>query len=162
MKRFKKIAVALALVLFLSTTSGLAYAWWDNLETIENDITVPVGEGVTISVNLDEQTEGNLVPEDVVMKTGDVTSVEIDFTVSLDRNDLIEALTLTVVESNVLINESADHISLVNFSFSNPGTIQNDSVQVTVTITLDEPETEAAYNAIANQNITFDLTFTAS
>lgn len=156
----KKI-LALLLVVLVFSGSALAFAWWDNLETSENDITVGVGEGVTISVNLDEQTSGTLVPEGVVMKTGDIDEVIIDYTVSLSRSDLVNPLDLIVTVDNLQVGGEIAHTGLINVDVTNPGTIHNASVEVTITITLDEPGDEAAYNAVANEDITFDITFEA-
>jgi len=152
---------AVVLLLFLVAGSATAFAFWDNL-TDETDVTVTVGEGVTLSVTPDTFSDGNLVPEGVVLKDGDVESIEIEYTVSLDQ-DILNALDLNVTVSNKLINGSADNIGLVNIDV-NPSTttIQNSDVTVTVTVTLTEPSTQAEYDAIINGDITFDLTFEAT
>ena len=158
----KKFIVAALLLLMVGSTS-LAFAWWDSLETVENDVTIGIGEGVTISVNLDKQTTGVLVPSGVVLKTNDVTSVDVEFTVSLDRNDLLNELDLAVVVGNIQIDGSTDNASLVNAEVStNPGTIKNSSVDVVITVTLDMPGSQAIYDVIKDQPITFDVTFTAT
>ncbi len=156
---FKKLTIVV-IALFLFGGSALAFAWWDSLETNE-DVTIGVGEGVTISVNLDEQTEGDLVPEGVVMKDEDVTEVDIDFTVTLDRTDLAEELDLLVNIDNIEIDGVDTHAGLVQTSIDNPGTIQNAPVEVTVTVTLDEPADQSTYDEGANKDITFDVTFEA-
>lgn len=156
----KKLVFAL-LVVALFGGSALAFAWWDQLETSQDDVTISVGRGVTISVNLDEQTTGNLVPSGVVLKTGDVTAVDVEFTVSLDSSDLIDALLLNVSVDNILIDGVDTHAGLVNVAISNPGTIQNTSVEVVITVTLSMPSDQATYDAIANKAITFDVTFEA-
>ena len=158
---FKKVLfVVLAVVLFGG--SALAFAWWDNLEVAENDVTIGIGQGVTISVNLDEQTTGVLVPSGVVLKTGDVTEVDVEFTVSLDSTDLLNALDLEVLVTNIQIGGSTANAGLVNVVVTNPGTIQNSPAEVTITVTLDMPGSQAVYDAIINEDITFDVTFTAS
>jgi len=158
---FKKLSV-IAIVLFLLGGSVIAFAWWDSL-TADEDVTIGVGEGVTISVNLDEQTDGVLVPAGVVMKEGDVTEVDVEFTVNLDdTEDIIAPLDFIVTITNVEIGGEAIHAGLVNTSISASETIQNDPVEVTITVTLDMPESEVAYNAVATEDITFDVTFEAS
>lgn len=157
-----KKVLALVLIVLALGGSTLAFAWWDNLETTQNNITVGVGEGVTISVDLEDQTAGTLVPSGVVMKTGDVTEVEVEFEVSLDQTNLLSALSLNVDVLNIEIDGDATYASLVNTSIDNPGSIQNDNVTVTITITLDMPDNQTEYDAVANKNITFDVTFTAS
>jgi len=101
------------------------------------------------------------VPTGVVLKDGDVTSVEVSFNVNLDE-DILNALNLSATTSNLQIAGSTDHAGLVNITTANPGTIQNDTVTVTFTVTLDEPATQAAYDAIKNGDITFDVTFEAT
>ena len=155
-----KKLVGVLLAVFIFGGSALAFAWWDQLETDEN-VTIPVGQGVTISVSLDEQTTGNLVPEGVVLKTGDVESVVIDFDVSLDSSDLVSALNLSTTVSNIEINGDDAHAALVTTVVSGATSIQNDTVTVIITVTLDEPGSQAAYDAIINQDITFDVTFLA-
>ncbi len=155
----KKLSI-ITIALFLFGGSTLAFAWWDSLETAET-VEVGIGEGVTISVDLDEQTDGVLVPEGVVMKDDDITEAEIDFTVILDRTDLVEELDLLVTIDNVEIDGDDTNAGLVGTSISNPGIIQNDPVEVTITVTLDEPVDETQYDAVANKDITFDVTFEA-
>ena len=157
----RKIGVLVLFLVLIGGSAG-AFAWWDSLETTENDVTIGVGEGVTISVDLHTQTDGNLVPDGVIMKTEDITSSAITFNVTLDRTDLEEELELLAEVNNIEIGGSDAYALLVNASVDNPGTIQNDSVVVTVTVTLDEPEDQTAYDAIKNSDITFDVTFTAS
>ncbi len=157
----RKIGVLVLFLVLIGGSAG-AFAWWDSLETTENNVTIGVGEGVTISVDFDTQTDGNLVPDGVIMKTEDITSSAITFNVILDRTDLEEELDLLAEVNNIEIGESVTYASLVNVSVDNPGTIQNDSVVVTVTVTLDEPEDQTEYDAIKNSDITFDVTFTAS
>ena len=157
----KKI-LALLLVVLVFSGSALAFAWWDNLETTEEDVTIGIGEGVTISVDLDEKTDGNLVPSGVVMKEDDVTEVEIDFIVTLDSTDLVDPLDLNVTIDNIEIGGSVANANLVNAEVkTNPGTIQNAPVTVVLTVTLNEPTDETEYDAVANQAITFDVTFEA-
>ena len=157
----RKRVWAVLLVLFLFGSSVVAFAIWDSLED-DASVVVPIGQGVTLSVNLAEQTTGNLVPAGVVMKTGDVDEVVIEFTVLLDSSELIDPLDLDVVISNVQIDGSTDNIGLVVTSIDKPKTIQNSAVTVTITVTLTEPTTQAEYNAIINSDITFDITFTAT
>ena len=157
----RKIGVLVLFLVLIGGSAG-AFAWWDSLETTENDVTIGVGEGVTISVDLDTPTDGNLVPDGVIMKTEDITSSAITFNVTLDRADLEEELNLQAEVNNIEIGGSDTYAELVNASVDNPGTIQNDSVVVTVTVTLDEPADQTAYDEIKNSDITFDVTFTAS
>ena len=157
----RKIGVLVLFLVLIGGSAG-AFAWWDSLETTENDVTIGVGEGVTISVDLDTQTDGNLVPDGVIMKTEDITSSAITFNVTLDRTDLEEELELLAEVNNIEIGGSDKYASLVTANVDNPETIQNNSVVVTVTVTLDKPADQTEYDAIKNSDITFDVTFTAS
>ncbi len=157
-----KKLLGVLLIVFVFSGTAFAFAYWDSLEANDNDVTVGIGEGVTLSVNLDQQTDGVLVPSGVVMKTDDVTEVEIEYTVSLDRTDLVSALDLAVVVDNIKINNDTTHAGLVSVTPDNPKSIFNDSEIVTLTITLDMPGDESAYDAVNNQNITFDVTFNAT
>ena len=153
---------ALLLVVFLFGGSTMAFAWWDQLETTDENITIGVGEGVTISVNLDEQTQGSLVPNGVVMKTNDITEVEVKYTVNLDSNDINEALNFDVSVINLEIGGLDTYKSLVDIIVVSDSTIQNESVDVTLTVTLNMPSNQTEYDAIVNQNITFDVQFNAT
>ncbi|MFA5275121.1 MAG: hypothetical protein WC339_06605, partial [Candidatus Izemoplasmatales bacterium] len=76
---------------------------------------------------------------------------------------VINPLTLSVVASDVLINADATYADLVNINIVKAETtVNNADVLVTVTVTLTEPATELAYNAVHNQPITFTLSFSAA
>jgi len=92
------------------------------------------------------------------MKTGDVTSLVYNYTVRLDKATIAD-LNLAVAVDNI----SNPLVSVV----ANPTstTINKDGVTLTtvvVTVTLNDPADLAAYTAIANSTVTFDITFTAS
>lgn len=171
----KRKLLGLFLLLFLLGGSSVAFAIWDDLEEPVNDVTVGIGQGVTLQVALgsDSRTNpstDNLVPAGVVLKAGDVTSVDLVYNVNLDVPSL-DDLNLSVSASNVQIGLDATYAGLVNIQvgavdivatpFTTTG-VNSTAIQVTVTITLTEPTTQAEYNAIINSDITFDLTFTAS
>ncbi len=152
----------LAIVLLLFTFGGSAYAFalWDDLDQ-STDVTITVGEGVTLTVNPETFSDGNLIPEGAVQKAGDVTEIVITFTLNLDQV-VVEELDLAVTVENLLINNDATYAGLVNTVVVSPTTIHNDEVTVTVTVTLSEPADQTEYDAIKNQNITFDVTFLAT
>lgn len=72
------------------------------------------------------------------------------------------ALTLLVEASNVEINADNTYANLVDIDIDYITAINNTDVLVTVTVTLIEPATQVAYDAIYNQDITFTLTFSAA
>lgn len=155
----KKLLVALAIVGMLGGTV-LAFSYWDNLQQSEQEV-INVGNGVTLEVAVDDIVPAGkvLVPAGVVMKANDVDSVVLTYNVKLDEAAL-EALDLEVVASNIEIGGSDVNADLVNIAIVlGSATVNNANVLVTVTVTLDQPATVAVYNAIINQDITFDLTF---
>lgn len=159
---FKRLFAALLVVLLLGGTA-FAFSYWDNLSQQEQE-TINIGEGVTLTVSAVAEVPAGkyLVPAGVVLKANDVESVVLTYNVKLDLA-AVTALDLSVVESNVLIGGASTYSSLVNIDISLASATVNDSdVLVTVTVTLDEPATQAEYDAIENGAITFDLTFTAS
>ncbi|MBI9009991.1 MAG: hypothetical protein JEZ05_08160 [Tenericutes bacterium] len=155
----KRILAVLALLLLFGGTT-LAFGYWDNLAQSDNGNQVVIGKGVTVVLNESITPTGNLVPDhaSVLVKTGDVTSLVYNYTVRLEEattEDLDLAVSVDAI-SNPLLNVVVT---------SNPGTISMDGVTVTtvvVTITLDLPSDLAAYNLVAGETLTFDLTFTAS
>ena len=156
----KKFLVAALLLLMVGSTS-LAFAWWDSLETTENEVTVGIGQGVTLQVNLAPQATDKLVPVGAVSQPDQVDEIVLTYNVNLDRT-IEEELDLEVEVKNIQIGNSSDNAGLVNVAIGNPGSIENDPVTVTLTVTLGMPGSQAIYEAIKTQNITFDVTFTAS
>lgn len=159
----KKRMLAILLVLFLLGGSAVAYGYWDNLSQEQNNVTLTVGEGVTLEVAVGDQMGANdvLVPAGVVLKANDVTSVALTYNVNLDQA-VLSNLNLTVTASNVQINGSTTNAGLVNISVDAPATINSSTVVVTVTVTLTEPADAATYAAVYGQDITFDLDFVAA
>ena len=158
----KKILAAIIVALVLGGTA-FAFAYWDNTSD-SSSVSLTAGQGTTLSlvVSGDESSDGTLVPSTVFVGVNDVTSITMEYTVSLDKT-FASDLTFTVVESNVLIGGSSTYSDLVNIAITSNPTINGDASEtVTVVITLDEPADETAYNAVANATITFDLTFTAA
>lgn len=159
----KKRMLAVLLLLFLLGGTAVAYGYWDNLTVEQNNVTLTIGEGVTLEVSVGDQMGANdvLVPSGVVMKTNDVTSVALTYDVNLDQA-VIDDLDLSVTYSNVQINGSTANAGLVNIVIDAPAVINSTSVEVTVTVTLSEPGDAAAYAAVYGQDITFDLDFVAA
>lgn len=159
---FKKLFAVLVAALVLGGTV-LAFAYWDNLEQNQQEVIV-IGNGVTLELAAVAEVPAGkvLVPAGVVMKANDVDSVVLTYNVKLDQAAL-EALHLDVVSSNVKIGGSTVNASLVIIGISlGSATVNNANVLVTVTVSLTQPASVEVYNLIKNQQITFDLTFTAS
>ncbi len=159
---FKKLFAVLAVALLLGGTV-LAFAYWDNLQQEQSEI-IEIGNGVTLEVAAVAVAPAGkvLVPAGVVMKANDVNQVVLTYNVKLDEAALA-ALNLSVVASNIKIGGSTVNADLVNVAIAlGSATVNNANVLVTVTVTLDQPDTVAIYDVIKNQSITFDLTFAAT
>ncbi|MGB4014590.1 MAG: hypothetical protein WBL47_02050, partial [Bacilli bacterium] len=63
---------------------------------------------MTLSINKVVYLEGTLVPEEAVLKAGDVTEVVYKYTVSLDKDDkeILEPLNLVVECMNKAIDNN--------------------------------------------------------
>jgi hypothetical protein len=112
---------------------------------------------------IDPLTDGTLIPASAVLKTGDTYQIDIEYTVSLDYT-VSTPLNLAVTISNVLINGVADTNTYVIISVSNPGTVGNSDVVVTVSVTLDDNPADpiAAKAALEGATISFDIEFAAT
>jgi len=166
----KKILIAVLAVLVLGTSTSVAYAWWDKLAVnrLESEI-ITIGQSLELVVDtvvINPATDGNLIPASAVLKTGDTYSIELSYTVSLDAN-VEETLDLSVIVSDIEVGGVANPFDLIDVAVNNPGTIENDDVVVILTVTIDDSELEsedyeAAYLALANQEISFTVSFAAS
>ena len=158
---FKKLAIVLVALLALGGTVS-AYAWWDTLQETQNE-TLTVGEGTDLVVNVTASAPSGkvLIPAGQVLGVNDVNEIVLQYNVNLTK-ELQSDLTLAVTASNVLIGGDATNAGLVNIAITPNQNINSSTVSVTVTVTLTEPTTAEIYNAIINDDITFDLTFNAS
>jgi len=152
------------LIFVLALVTVFSYAYWDSLEKSDNIRDITIGEGVTLSINKVVDLKGNLVPEEAVLKEGDVTEVVYTYTVSLDKEILEEEELNLVVECT---NKAIDNNDALGDFFDvdiNPKstTIQNSPVEITVKVTLNAPTTKDEYDQIAGKQLSFTLNFTAS
>lgn len=150
------------LIFVLALVTVFSYAYWDSLQESDDIDDITIGEGVTLSINKVVYLEGTLVPEEAVLKEGDVTEVVYKYTVSLDK-EILEALNLVVECTNKAIDNKEALGDFFNVTITpNSTTIQNSSVEVTVKVTLNAPATKAEYDQIAGKPLSFTLNFTAS
>jgi|GEM_PF-875423 len=152
------------LIFVLALVTVFSYAYWDSLKKSDNIRDITIGEGVTLSINKVVDLKGNLVPEEAVLKEGDVTEVVYTYTVSLDKEILEEEELNLVVECT---NKAIDNNDALGDFFDvdiNPKstTIQNSPVEITVKVTLNAPTTKDEYDQIAGKQLSFTLNFTAS
>lgn len=167
--RFKTLVVLLIALVFIGGSSA-AFAWWDNLSSTSNEANIiTIGEGLNIVVDpveINPATSGNLVPASAVLKTGDTDEIVLTYTVRMSAA-LDSALNLDVTVTNILVAAAANPFGLIDVAVTNPGSIQNSDVTVTLSVTIDDSSLDpadeaAAYTALANNTISFDVTFTAS
>ncbi len=159
----KKIIILVVAVAVTFGGSISAYSWWDTLQEQQvEELTIGEGTDLILAVNATAPVGKVLVPSGVVMGVNDVDEIVLSYDINLSK-EAQNDLELNVVVSELLINGNVANISLVNISVT-PSTVDiNDNVvTITVTVSIDEPLTEAIYNDIANGDITFNLTFNAS
>lgn len=158
---FKKLLVALVALVAIGGTVS-AYSWWDTLQE-ETSETITIGEGTDLVLNVTAAvpTGKTLVPAGVVLTTNDLDQITLTYTVNLTQTALTD-LNLSVIADNVKIGGLTTYASLVNIVVTNEATVNSAVDTVTVVVTLTEPADFTAYQAIINQAITFDLTFSAS
>ena len=150
------------LIFVLALVTVFSYAYWDSLQESIDDDDITIGEGVTLSINKVVVLEGTLVPEEAVLKEGDVTEVVYKYTVSLDKK-ISEELNLVVECTNKAIDNNEALGDFFNVTITpDSTTIQNSSVEVTVKVTLNAPTTKDEYDQIAGKQLSFTLNFTAS
>lgn len=150
------------LIFVLALVTVFSYAYWDSLQESDDIDDITIGEGVTLSINKVVDLEGTLVPEEAVLKEGDVTEVVYKYTVSLDKK-IKEPLNLVVECTNKAIDNNEALGDFFNVTITpDSTTIQNSSVEVTVKVTLNAPATKAEYDQIAGKQLSFTLNFTAS
>ncbi|MDE1536261.1 MULTISPECIES: hypothetical protein [Actinotignum] len=181
--RKKRWLIPVLLACIFGLLTGGAYTYWagtvSNPAAHNDSETVVIGQGQNVTTELDVTkalaSQGKkLVPAG---KTGvsiggtseNVESFDVTYTVKWqepDSADVIDASdnvtgTLAVTETHE-IEGAAEHNGLVGVEVTPTSTqikADGESVTVTVKVTLAEPATKAAYDAIVGQNIKVNLTF---
>ena len=174
MKNLKRRNVVLVLlVLFALAVSGTTYAYWASSvngvsETVNNQVNIGEGDAVTVNVDItDPQTfTDKLVPNtpEVVAGEGEVKEITVSYSVTWNNDDLLNGIAdqaVSAVVSNIQVGGVANPYSLITVTpGANPTKIGlGQTVVFTFTVTMAEPANVTEYNAVANQAITFDITF---
>lgn len=141
-KRFILTIVAI----ILAISSGAVYAYWDSL-TKKNDVSLGIGEGIELMVDVTEQCEGRLVPRTALLKDGDVTEVVLKFNAALS-SAIKEPATLSV--EAMFTQNFGD---LFNIDISHSETITSEEEIIIKISFAREPENQDEYNLVANQNL---------
>jgi hypothetical protein len=182
----KKRGLVISLLVMLAViTSGFTYAFWAASVSNANDTaagTVVIGEGnaVTTGVTVGDQTgTGPLVPNGRAASSqgSAVEYVILQFSVSWTApSDTANGATgtLAATVSNKQIAASTDNAGLVVTAVQIGGTVTGSTLNgdgstaitvngapviVYVKVTLTEPASQAIYNAINGEDITFNLDF---
>ena len=150
MKKNYKSLLSIALVLLLVAVTALTFAYWDQL-TQEDNGSINVGQGkrVTITETLPVDEDKRLVPADVVMGTNDVDSITVKYNVHITEFVGGYDLDITVTPSHELLKPD---VTLGAFD-------ENNVAEVTIVFTLEMPNSEAKYNEVANQALTYTVVF---
>lgn len=161
---FKKLAIVLlALFAFGGTVS--AYAWWDTLQEQELGQTLTIGEGTDLEITVNASAEAGkfLVPDEALLGVNDVKSYTFTYDLVLSKQLQTDA-NLTATVNNILVGGVANPGGAIDVAVSyDTQSINADSVVVvTLTVTMANPVDQAQYNLLANQDIVFDVTFTAN
>jgi len=173
-KSKKLVALGLAAVALFSTV-GVSLAYWAsavNGASANKTATINVGAGTTISTSVsvsDFVASKQLVPtgyaSDGYNDTNEVESVTVAFSVSWestgdDANGAVK--TLTITQTGYTVGGGSDTYSLINIQAAPaPFSITADApaVDVTMTVTMDEPTNLAQYDSVAGLAIVISYSF---
>ena len=161
----KRLSVIL-LVLFISLSAGLIYAYWDQL-TVTKDETITIGEGLTVEVAaVAEAPIGKVLIPSTATYVGANDVTEINLTYNVAASKALDGQTLSVIAtaSNVKIGGETTHAGLVTVTVTPNGStaLSTTPTLFTVKVTMAEPSSQADYDEVKGQPITFTLTFTGS
>lgn len=180
-KRFFRLAIIIALFCALIAMTASTFAYWDTLTKTDSQ-EVEIGEGTEVIVQVTVPEDVKLIPDGAIKKdTGDgkVDVYYVDFTYKVHLSHIpVTALDLLVKTANVKINNSVVNAELVVIScetdpddfvpipvlgYTYEDILETDEeVEIVIRVELLEPVDEDQYLEVANQQITFDLIFSAS
>ncbi|MCF7930396.1 MAG: hypothetical protein K9L02_02675 [Acholeplasmataceae bacterium] len=167
--RQKKLVIGLLVMLAL-VVSSFTYAYWSSVDLNDTatGASVTIGEGrtATVTAALTASGSGTLVPTGEVgnsVSSSPVTSLVYTFTVDWDDNAYTGLGGTVAISAGNVSNATA--AGLLNFAFSpvsGSAITEGTQLEVTVTVTLTAPANVTDYNAIINDAVTFDITFTVT
>lgn len=178
--------LALFIIGFIFSVST-AFAFWQDTTVTNTVDVIVVREGVELEViDLNQQlSDKQLVPSGHQMFVGDVEVVTLSYNVGISR-ELINEVNLHIFAENITIGGANTYAHLVDINIMTQGDeavvdLFNETITITLTVRLYEPidENEAnaknlsldvinvengqvAYQAIAGQDIVFNLRFELS
>ena len=170
-----KLVVALMFILTLGLALGVGAYWAGVVNApadVEDTVEVTIGEAqevVTTLVVGDTHDGENkvLVPSGrasvSTVPAGKTVTEIITYTFSVTWEETNAQATGTLGDLSVAVsNISNSLLNVVVTPDSAEITLGGPAVVVTVELTLTEPATQAEYNAVINQVLTFDITFTVA
>ena len=153
---FKKI-ISFFIFVILFVVATMTSAYWDKLRATRS-ASVILGDDVALDVTVNVEPSGMLIPTNAVLKPGDVKEVIMIYDVELTSATSAD-LDFEVVASDVKIGGDDTYAS-VNIVVDSPTKLTTIS-EVTVTVSISDPDSQEAADALKNQTISFVLTFTA-
>lgn len=181
-KRALQVSILGLLLIGFLVTSSSALAFWRQITVPKEVEVIEIGDPVEIVVtdlSTDIETV-QLVPSGYAISVGEVEEVTLEYSIGVSR-ELLNSVDLYIDAHTILIGDDDTYSHLINIEIMDSGDsvvldLFNDSIVVTVKVTLIEPidETEAtirglsldlvnvedsqlAYNQIKGQNISFIL-----
>jgi hypothetical protein len=107
-----------------------------------------------------------LVPSGEVatsVSTDPVESIDYAFSIDwVDNANLGATSTVDIVVDNISNATAATYLNFDISPVSGSSITEGTTLIVTITLTLTEPATQAEYDAIINDAVTFDVTFTVT
>ncbi|MDO5018611.1 MAG: hypothetical protein Q4E02_04860 [Lagierella massiliensis] len=180
-KNSRKVLIPIYLLAILLIGS-LGYSWWGGTISDPGDevakapvITIGEGKAVETTIKLDniaEATGKKLVPAGRVdQSVGDIKENTDTYKFNIpvnwkeaDGNGLTKGVAGTITATAGTVNAGNGDSSLINVEVETGQAITLDggTVNVPVTVTMKEPETKEAYDAIKTATISFDVTISVA
>lgn len=183
-KKTFQISILLLLLIGFVVTSSSALAFWRELTVPKEVEVISIGEPVELIItDLSTNEESNqLVPEGYAISVGEVEEITLEYSVGVSR-ELLNSVDLYVNVESILIGDLDTYSHLINIDLLGNGDnvvldLYNDTITITVTVSLIEPideaeaiergldlelvnveDSELAFNQIKGQNISFVLGF---
>jgi len=175
-----RFRIALLLVFFLVASSSIGFAIWDETSPIRDDTQIIIGEGTTFEVYrqvVDPDESKTLVPLGAFRGANDVHYYMYTYEIVVNKPGV-----LTIDKGEVLIGETDTHSHLMNIevalsdgeaefsdvpfdvTFTHEGEyfdVEEEvySVFVDVRVSMEAPESNEQYEAIARQTMSFEIVF---
>ena len=154
MKVRTKNLLLIVFVLMLIATTGITFAYWDNLNSKDSSV-LEIGEGTKVLIHDVFDSDGKmLVPLGALMGINDVDKIVKEYEVELTKVSQ-EPLYLSVKVSNFKIG-NIEYDGLVNINIIHDGII-TDKEKVTLEFTMNNLDMD--YSQIYNKEITFSVEF---